>query len=310
MVAIDRRDKTEIMTTELKLEGCKRARKIAADSLYSTLDDLLREHELVSEVDLRDRWRDKMREHPEIYEDGWYISKVPPPDGMGVLFGTTNDPYGGRMNYQSVRQPEMRPREDVILDRENGIIYLYASPVDKETGMIGDFGVVLYFGKDAKVIEHLKKCWRINQQIFQHATVGMPFGELAKFASELINKNGFSSTVGRTTNLSDINIGHTVPGSLENDNWTPQELVILHGSDWEQILKMISNKRKFISADEPHIIRPGAMTLEPRLTVPGDEKIPMSSFHSIIIFNPDGRKELLTNYEKIFPLVGMNYMLK
>lgn len=56
------------------------------------------------------------------------------------------------MNYKSLRPVEMHPRNDIMLNKQTGIIYVYASPVDKKTGMIGDWGMTIYFGRDPEII--------------------------------------------------------------------------------------------------------------------------------------------------------------
>lgn len=303
MQLADRRSQEEaIVTPEQKLDACKRTRQSVAHSLFVSFQQLLSHDDPISEVALRDAWLEEMRKNPQIYPDGWYL---PPPHGIGVLFGTEAD-YS-RMNYKSLRPEGMWPREDIVLDRVTGIIYVYASPVDRETGMIGDFGITLYFGNNPEIQTHLQHCFMLNREIFDQAKVGMSLGTVTQAAVNMFLARGFTNEVTSVTDPSGVNIGHTVPAS--NENWTSAEEELLKSTDWENAFLLISSKRKFLNLRERLIIRPGmAFTLEPRLTAYGNPIIPMSSFHAIVLFRPDGTKELLTNFDELFQLVGMQYM--
>lgn len=112
---------------------------IAANAFASSLRDLLSGSEPITEAGLRDRWLAEMRRESTIYPHGWYD---PPPDGIGVLVGTEDD--CDRLNYPSLRHQKYWPSHDVVFDRRKGITYVYASPVDTATGMIGDWGMRHY----------------------------------------------------------------------------------------------------------------------------------------------------------------------
>jgi len=296
---------------EHKLEACKATRAWAAKSFHTVLSSLLSTDLPISEVMVRDRWIDEMRNNPRIYPDGWYM---PPPSGIGVLFGTEAD-YG-RMNYDTLRRggedksvkDSNWPSKDIVLDRKTGIIYIYASPVDRATGMIADWGMTIYFGHNPDIIDHLKLCLRLNHQVLDHAQVGTTFASLTNYAYELFSKQGLSNNVTSATDRTGVNIGHTVPGSYED--WTSEDIEIFKTGDWKKIIDMISHKRRFLNMTEDLQIRRGmAVTIEQRLTKPSKKSIPMSSFHTIGIINTDGSKELLTNFNEMFDLVGMSYML-
>ena len=289
---------------EEKLTACQKARAIAAQAFYTSFTDLLKSESLISEVALRDKWLAEMRKNPDIFPDGWYL---PPPHGIGVLFGTEENYQ--RMDYQSLRPKDLWPRGDISLDRDTGIIYVYASPVDRKTGMIGDFGMTIYFGQNLDIKDHLKRCLDLNWQVLDRSQVGMTFADLTTFANDLFIKFGLSNEVISITDKSSsgVNIGHTIPASYED--WMTEELAVFQSNDWQQILKIISNKRKFLNTVEPLPIKNGmAFTIEQRLTKPNNPSIPMSSFHTIALIHQDGKKELLTNFEQIFRLVGMDYM--
>jgi len=159
-----------------KLEICKSTRKIAADSLYTVLKKLLASTQLISEVMLRDEWLEEMQKNKTIFTEGWYI---PPPHGMIVLFAT--DKKVERINYKSVRIEEKWPRNDIFLDKKNGLAYFYASPVDKQSGIIGDFGMTVYLGKKKEIKDILKHCLVADKEILKLLQQECNLAKLQKF---------------------------------------------------------------------------------------------------------------------------------
>lgn len=288
---------------ESKLAICRNTRAIAAKSFYTALKELQESGQEISEVTLRNRWLTDMRKNPSIFEDGWYI---PPPHGIGVLIGDSSKQ--SRMIYKSLRPEEIWPKEQNKLSDEKNCVYVYASPVDRKSGIIGDWGMTLYFGKDPEVQKHMQDCLQVNKDIVNAASVGMNLSEIATHARTIFQNRGLSNEVTSTTDPAGVNIGHTVPVSYED--WNDEELQTLKEGDWRKITEMISNKRKFVSEEEKdQKVLPGmAITIEPRLTVPDKPNIPMSSYHTIVVFHTDGRKELLTNFDEIFSYSGMSYM--
>lgn len=285
-----------------KLKIVAKTRAWAAQSFANVLNDLLQSGNQISEVVLRDCWLKKMRENPNIYPEGWYL---PPPHGIGVLFGTETNYQ--RTNYQSLRPKNNWPKDNIFLDKNKGIIYVFFSPVDKSTGMIGDWGLTIYFGKNPDIIKHLKLCLQLNYQVLEHAQVGMTFSELTNFSNKLFLSKGLNNDVASVTDAAGINIGHTVPWSYQD--LTYEEMGIFKTGNWQKIINIISSKRKFLSLQEKLQIQSCmAFTIEQRLIKSNNNIIPMSSFHTIALFH-DGKKELLTNFEEVFKLVGMNYML-
>ena len=133
-----------------KLTICKDTRQIGAKALASALTQLLNQNNPISEVLLRDVWLMELRKYQSVFPDGWY---EPPPHGIGVLLGTDEDIE--RVSPKSLRIHDYWPREDIFLDRKKGIIFVYISPVDKNTGIIGDFGLTIYFGKNLNIRNHL-----------------------------------------------------------------------------------------------------------------------------------------------------------
>jgi len=105
------------------------------------------------------------------------------------------------------------------------------------------------------------------------------------------------------------NTGHTIPATFEN--WKYDEISLLKSATWVDASTMISKKRKFINAKEELLIKKGtAFTIEPRPVIPNNPDIPMVWFHTIALFKQDSTKELLTGFDKLFTLTGMDYMMQ
>jgi len=289
-----------------KLEICKQTRKFAAQSLYIVLKKLLKSQKPISEVILRDIWLSEMRKNKNIFPDGWY---TPPPHGMIILFG--DDKNIQRFDYRNARQEESWPREDVFLARKNAVIFCYASPVDNVTGIIGDFGITLYFGNNADMKQLLKTCLRINQDTFQFAKIGMRISEVTIFAEKQMDKYGMTNQIISYSDKTLKNIGHSIPAT--NEGWTDKEKKILSVGlkNWISAKDVISKKRFFVNAKEQIKIKPGvAFTIEPRPKVIDKPNLPSSlNYHTIAIFKENGEKELLTNFDDLFTLAGMSYMM-
>lgn len=291
------------MTPDLKLQICKQTRKIASDSLAKTLKELLGKNEPISEKLFADKWLENLRKHSEIFPEGWYI---PPPHGIGVLFSEESDP--GRVSYKSLRSKDKWPSGDVILDPENGLAYFYASPVNKEFGIIGDFGVSLCFGNNEKIKDHLRLCYEITKKVFDFIEIGMRFSDIAKYSNNLCAENNLINTIVSSTDPTGTNIGHTIPAISED--WTAEERKVFDNGEWEEVCKLISGKRIFVNEIEQTKVKPGmAITIEPRPINPADKSLPMVGFHTIALFYEGGKKELLNEFREISRLVEMDYLL-
>ncbi|HWY79603.1 MAG TPA: AIR synthase related protein, partial [Candidatus Sulfotelmatobacter sp.] len=290
-----------------KLEICKHTRKIAAESLYKILKKLLAANKPISEVMLRDAWLTEMQKNIDIFHDGWY---TPPPYGIIVLFAT--DQQVERINYKSARPQEKWPRDDIFLNQKNGIVYFYASPVDKKTGIIGDFGLTLYFGNNPDIKNLLKKCLELNKELFTFLHVGMTLGSLSSKAEILMKKNGMSTDSEATTDVGEMVIGHTIPDAFED--WEEREKLLLKNKEinWHAIKKIISHKRVNVKKNESLIIKQeNAVTIEPRPKIIDKPYLPTSlSYHTIALLKKDESKELLTNFDELFTLAGMSYMIE
>ncbi|MFA6080436.1 MAG: M24 family metallopeptidase [Candidatus Gracilibacteria bacterium] len=293
------------MNSDQKIEICKKTREYAQESLFKVLQEILKNNLLLSEAEIRDRWIFELRKNNDIFKEGWYS---PPPYGIGILIGTDEDGEKSRLNYQSLRSEDKWPRKNIQLNTNNGIMYAYASPIDRETGIIGDFGITIYFGEKQEIINHLIVCHEIVRQVFDYVEPGLTFSEIAQYMKGLITSHHLNNEIECKTSPSTADdVGHTIPFIMED--MTEQEQKILKRGDHDEIQKMISEKRIYIRASEDQIVKNGmAFTIEPRPRVMNNSNIPMVSFHSICAIHKNGTKELITNFDTIFNLIGMKYI--
>lgn len=292
-------------TTEEKLEACKEKRRFVSDCLYKVLKGAIEKNAPLSEAELKEEWLKEMRKNKTIFEDGWYMS---PPHGVSVLFGTEKEHERNRINYKSIRPEEKWSRKDVFLDKKSGFVFAYASPVDKETGIIGDFCITLYFGKDPGIIDHLKSSYALCGQVFEEVKVGMQLKEIYSIAGDFIAKEGFVQDVQTITDKKGAsNIGHTIPASYEE--WKKDEWETICFGEWGKAKDVISKKRRFINNIEELKVKNGfALVIEIRPINPNNLEIPMPTNHAICLIHKNGSKELLTNHCDLFKLAGMDYM--
>lgn len=168
----------------------------------------------------------------------------------------------------------------------------------------------VYLGKKQKIKDHLKLCYELDKQIFDNTRIGMKLSDNARFAHKLYQEHGLTNNIASPTDPTGTNVGHTIPVSYED--WSHDELNILKNGDknWLAVCNMISKKRKFENMQETLQIKPGmAFTIEPRPQVLNDQSIPMVFFHTIALFHEDGSKEHLTQFDEIFKLTNMDYLL-
>src|SRR4051794_4314832 len=119
-------------SVEDRISSALEARKAVTEGLLSVLEPVLRHGESLSETQFHDRWVTELKSDGTVLPSGWY---TPPPQGFAVLFGSGQN--FSRTNFQSLRPETSWPQADRMLDLEDGLISLYASPVHATTGMIG-----------------------------------------------------------------------------------------------------------------------------------------------------------------------------
>lgn len=274
-----------------KIDAIIKTRKQAAEIFTQALLNI----DNISEIELRDLILSKMSANNNLFPKGWYD---PPPGGVGILFDEA--PFK-RLQFESLRDSSSWPNEISRFKKES-VAIIYLSPVDRTTGMLGDFGCTVYKGDNQEIKEHILKCFKTTLAIAEHAEVGMKFYDLYKFANNLF-KNELK-IIGWMTTTNDptlgINLGHTIPGSLENYSNL--------GNSFSEIKDFIRTKRKYInSAENFEIPTTCAFTVETRLADLNNPRLPNVFFHFIVIFR-DGEKHILKNFENIFKIANMNYI--
>ncbi|MBV9159727.1 MAG: hypothetical protein JO019_03990 [Candidatus Kaiserbacteria bacterium] len=215
--------------------------------------------------------------HTELYPTGWYD---PPPNGISVLIGKE------RMGFDSIRKPEFWPRTDIRYSVEIPVI-VYVSPVDRASGMFGDFGHTFYEGKDETLRSHFTRGSEAILAIAELSRVGMKFSELHEAAMRTIAEHGFEhahiTTV--TPQAGDSNFGHTVPWS--DADAAPSSVTFV------DLKEQIRLARRFINPEEHYRIpETCAFTVESRLLDPKKPQLPNMFFHVIVTFSKGAKRVL------------------
>jgi len=248
----------------------------------------------ISEADLSKRFLGEMAKDQSLFPQGWYD---PPPGGGSFLF--TKRPYD-RLKFETLRDPKFWPSHSFRFEPET-VAIMYQSIVDRKTGLLGDIGFTVYRGADEQVQKHIRGCHNIIIEAANHAEVGQKFSDLYAFATSLFQEN--SKRIGWMTTTHDpmkINLGHIIPGSVEGDG--------VLGSSFEETKESIRSKRFYINEAEQFIIPTNcAFTFEARLIDSDDDTLPNVLFHVIVVFEK-GKKTVLSNFNEIFTVIGMDYL--
>ncbi len=154
--------------------------------------------------------------------------------------------------------------ESTLLDKE-AVGIIYASPIDLKSGIIGDFGITIYRGKEKRILDHLSTCLKVLETAIDQIEVGMEFRYVHELTQKLISEHNLTNS--RTITWTDkvgTNLGHTIPWSYEEANASEKKLITsknLHG-----LRELISHKRININKVEQFKIPNSiAFTLEARL---------------------------------------------
>jgi hypothetical protein len=284
------------MTIDDRVALCIKTRQVASRQIERALKNINEE----SESDLRDKLQKFLASQKDILSEGWYS---PPPAGIGVLFGTSTAP--GRTRFPSFRQETYWPGPDYIYSSET-VATIYVSPVH-ESGTIGDLGFSFYQGHNKKVQRHLKNCLEAIEDVATQASVGMQFRDVYQCAQKLFGQRNLTHKwITTNLNISGNSIGHTVPWSYEL--LSALEEKIINQGEISKIKEAISHKRLYLDADETFVIpKTAAFTVESQLGSSLDENLPNTFFHTIVTFK-EGKKKVLSNFNRIFDTLGIDYM--
>jgi hypothetical protein len=285
------------MQAQERIKICKETRILAAQAMA----EVLAENKIISEANFCSKVAKKLSAGQNLWPEGWYS---PPPLGVSALFNDAEHPQ--RLLYDNLRKQEFWPKDNNIF-AENSLGSIYASPVHKQTGIIGDFGLTIYTGKDERIQKHIKSCLEAVEETAEYAQIGMEFRELHQFCQKLMAEQGLNNN--RTITYTDkvkTNIGHTVPWSYEDP--TPEELSIINGTDFDKLKNLISSKRINLNEKEDFKIPPTiAFTTEFRAESNKDPHLPNASFHLIVSF-VDGKKEVLGGFNTVFQATRMDFI--
>lgn len=245
-----------------------------------------------SEKQLALTWLEQIKNEGDVWDRGWYS---PPPKGLSVLIG--NEPDYGRLNYESLRNEENWPKNDVLIQPES-IVYPYFSAVDKKTGMIGDHVGTYYAGKNKEIVEWIRLVYRTTLAIAESAQIGMKFSEVFAVGQErLVSVGGSNNTFSMSGGLA-ADIGHSVPFFEDGERIDLSRDVNLNA-----LYSDISSGRNFVSASSSKTIEEDvAFTVEPQILANG---LPMVSYHFIVVFS-GGQKIIVSEYDDIFEWFGMS----
>jgi hypothetical protein len=277
-----------------RLSIVQRTRRIAADALTDALHHSLE----ASELAIRDRWIQTIGKTTSLCSEGWY---QPPPTGACILIGHPADGFA-RLNYDSLRNPAIWSRDDIFL-RDDSLIYAYASPFDRDTGLIGDIGLTLYRGNDQSIRDYLSTCLEVTARIARFAEVGMELRELFSYALHQIELADLSNQTS-STRSGMANIGHTIPWSYEE--YSDEAKQCLERGNARDIRDSISNARVSINDSATLRIQPTmAFTVEPQVA---SSTAPLCSYHVIVAFS-EGKKITAPSFASLFKAFEMdNYM--
>lgn len=282
-------------TIENRIDTCEKTRSWLSKTIIYSLSN----YKDISERQFASALTTEIKNNPDLHVEGWY---APPPNGISALFSKSDD--FDRLKYDTLRKKEYWPQDEFKLLKDSAGA-LYASPIHRLTGTIGDFGITIYKGDKKNVQSHLVDCLNTLEQTADLAQIGMEFRELHDLAQQLFKDNNLHNarTVTRTDPVG-TNLGHTIPWSYEEP--TADEQKIIDGGPLQDLQNLISNKRIHINRIERFKIPLNiAFTLEARLESLVDCVMPNTYFHLIIIFK-NGNKKILTNFNEVFSALGMN----
>lgn len=238
------------------------ARQKAFTSFYNTLDKLYGRKD-ITEKEFKSKWQENLEKETNILADGWYN---PPPNGMAVLFGD-------RVSFDTLRDNKNWASEKTINWKED-LIYVYCSPIDKKSGIIGDMSLTLYFGENIEIKKHIKNCYKAVQEVFCELDKVQNSQELFVFSEKIFEKYQLKNCIISKTDNTPLDLGHTFPKliNIENRNKLTQE----EKQD-------ISKARKFINYNNSwNFIEGIQFTIEPQLISIENSKLPQISQHFLI----------------------------
>lgn len=284
------------MQIQLNTDGIIRARYSAATTLLKSLRYLSD----FSERELANKWLKNIEDDSHILPYGWY---QPPPRGVSILIG--NPPKYDRLYFESLRSEENWPRIDIRFSSES-VLYPYFSAIDRSTFMIGDHVGTYYSGKNIKIQDWIRRCYRCTLDIAEGIESGMTYSDVYAFGNEKLRSLGASNNNYSISQGLASDIGHTIPFFVDNAQMTGIFLEQSEKFDLD-FSHSIAVGREFICATNQRVVQnPCAFTIEPQILV---ENLPMVGFHIIVVFSDRG-KLIIENYDELFDHFGMSQWIR
>lgn len=276
------------------LDTCEKTRKLASKFVEESFKD----HKL-SETEFTNKIKKHFSSNEGLYNHGWY---EPPPYGIAALFSEENN--FKRLQFDTLRKKDYWPKGEYRFGMEKvGIVYI--SPVDKNSGVIGDFGTTVYIGSDERIKNHLTNSLSLIEKVAEFSEVGMEFREIHEYAQKIFLKASVNNdrTVTHTDKVG-TNIGHTIPWTYENP--TESEIKIIKSRNFEKLKDLISRKRINVNSEEKFRIPENiAFTNEIRLEDSNDPSLPLVFFHLTVLFR-NGKKSIGSNFNPVFKALEMD----
>lgn len=288
-----------LTTIQDTINTCVATRKWLADAM----NQVLCVQPFLSEVQFAAAIITQMQSNRDLHSEGWY---APPPAGVSALFSGSKN--FDRLRYDNLRKQEYWPQDGWKLEAESAG-FIYASPIHRLSGAIGDFGMTVYRGQNNDVRSHLASCLTVLEQAADYAQIGMEFRELHEFAQRsFANANLHNARTVTLTDSTGTNLGHTIPWSYEAPS-AEEAKVISYGS-LAPLRQLISSKRVHVNSIERFKIPANvAFTLEARLESSEEPTMPNTFYHLIVTFQ-DGTKRVCGNFNEVFASLGMDSFIK
>ncbi|MFA5750888.1 MAG: hypothetical protein WCX79_01830 [Candidatus Paceibacterota bacterium] len=249
-------------------------KKISLKIFKETLNEL-EGKKGVSEILFRDLWLEKARSTSALTKNGWY---TPPPDGIAILFGSDEDVE--RINFDSLRKKENWPSEKEI-DWERGLLFAYSSFVDVKTGILGDFDITLYFGKDERVINHFRLCHKATREVIDELRLINSSKSLFETSQKIFSKYGLRNSVISVSDSVSLDLGHSVPMINPLDI---QDRILS-----SELIEKIRSERKFINNHSDWLLNgEEQFTIEPQFLSIENDELPQVCLHYLVKKKKDG----------------------
>lgn len=241
-------------------------------------------NESITEKMFCDLWMDRLTKDSYIIADGWYD---PPPRGAAVLSATAND--RSRISFSTLRTPEYWPSSRLIRWND-GLLYVYCSPISKLDGVPGDFAVTLYFGQNADIRLHFLTAHRAVGELLESIKPEQTSIAIFNNSQAIFEKHQLQNTVISISDTTPLDLGHTFP------RVDPNELSHQMTDDQKNSIR---RGRLFLNAtSEWQLTEDLQFTIEPQLRSINHSELPQITFH-YLARKKNGSIELQNDVEKL-----------